>query len=122
MCICLVQFFPTFFPTMSARIDVDVATAEDLQWIGALEEEHYGGQRAVSHRRLSEWYGANPNAFLIIREDGQRSGHVTLLPLRRTMLRALSDGSRDEGHIAVADIFAPHERLHIRNLYVESLI
>jgi hypothetical protein len=69
-----------------------------------------------------EWHRANPNAFLIIREDGRRSGQITLLPLRRRMLRALIDGSRNEGDIAIADIFPPQERLRIRDLYIESLI
>jgi hypothetical protein len=107
---------------MTTHIEVDVATAEDLQWIGALEQEHYGGQRAVSHARLKEWYLANPNAFFIIREGERRSGHATLLPLRPRMLRALTDGSRNEGHVGAADIYGPHERLRIRDLYVESLI
>lgn len=106
----------------SSQVEVDVATADDLQWIGSLECEHYGGWRAVAQERLREWHHANPNAFLVIREGGQRRGHVTLLPLRPAMQHALAAGTRTEGQITAADIFRPHERRHVRDLYLESLI
>jgi hypothetical protein len=103
-------------------IEVDIATADDLRWICELESEHYGPYQAAAHARLIEWHTANPYAFLIIRNDGQRSGHLTLLPLRPPMLQALATGERNEGHITAADLYPPEERLQIRDLYVESLI
>jgi hypothetical protein len=103
-------------------IEVDIATADDLLWICELESEHYGPYQAAAHARLIEWHTANPYAFLIIRNNGQRSGHLTLLPLRPAMLKALASGERNEGHITAADLYPPEERLQIRDLYVESLI
>lgn len=107
---------------MTRHIDVDVATADDLPWIAALELKHYGGERAVAETRLVEWFAANRNAFFVIREGGRPSGHATLLPLRPRMMHALANGTRNEGDIGAADLFGPHERLRIRDLYMESLI
>lgn len=106
----------------SFQIDVDIATAEDLRWICELESQHYGPYQAAAHARLIEWHTANPYGFLIIRSDGQRTGHLTLLPLRPAMLQGLASGERNEGHITATDLYPPEERLQIRDLYVESLI
>lgn len=103
-------------------IEIEVASADDLRWITELQSQHYGPYQAAATARLSEWHGANPYGFLIIRRDGQRAGHVTLLPLRLAVLQDLAEGTRDEGHIAAADLYAPHERAQIHDLYVESLI
>ena len=100
-------------------IDIDVATADDLPWIAALELRHYGPMRAVAAARLQEWYAANPNGFLVVREHG---AHVTVLPLKPPMLRALMNGSKSENDIRAADIFSPADRKSVRSLYIESII
>ncbi|HKS23770.1 MAG TPA: hypothetical protein VJZ76_13295 [Thermoanaerobaculia bacterium] len=100
-------------------IAISVATADDLPWIAELELRHYGPMRAVAAERLAEWHDANPNGFLIVREH---DAHVTVLPLKPPMLRALMDGSKSENDIRAADIFTPADRKSVRALYIESVI
>ncbi|HEY6141001.1 MAG TPA: hypothetical protein VI670_24865 [Thermoanaerobaculia bacterium] len=100
-------------------ISISVAAADDLPWIAELELRHYGPMRAVAAARLAEWYGANPNGFLVVRE---RDAHVTVLPLKPPMLRALMNGTKSENDIRAADIFAPADRKSVRTLYIESVI
>jgi len=100
-------------------IAVSVATADDLPWIAELELRHYGPMRAVAAARLAEWHGANPNGFLVVREH---DAHVTILPLKPAMLRALMDGTKSENDVRAADIFTPADRKSVRALYIESVI
>ena len=100
-------------------ISISVATADDLPWIAELELRHYGPMRAVAAARIREWYGANPNGFLVVREH---DAHVTVLPLKPPMLRALMDGTKSENDIRAADIFTPADRRSVRTLYIESVI
>lgn len=100
-------------------IAISVATADDLPWIAALELRHYGPTRAVAAARLAEWYGANPSGFLVVREH---EAHVTALPLKPPMLRALIDGTKTENDISAADIVSPRDRKSVRALYIESII
>jgi hypothetical protein len=103
-------------------IEISVAVPDDLPWIYALEMRHYGPMQSVNAARLAEWYAANPLGFLVARDDGERCAHVTLLPLKPQLLRALMDGSKSENDIRAADIFTPSDRKHVRSLYIESVI
>ncbi|HKO56036.1 MAG TPA: hypothetical protein VJ276_09165 [Thermoanaerobaculia bacterium] len=101
---------------------VGVASADELRWIAEQEIEHYGGPRAAALYRLEAWYEANPNGFLVVRQGGEPVGHVTMLPLKPPMLRALIEGSKGEKDIERDDIFAPAERAAVRGIYIESLV
>lgn len=103
-------------------IAIDLAAPDDLPWIAALELQHYGSARAVARLRLAEWYARNPLGFLIVRDNGERRGHATVLPLTPAMLGALVDGSKSENDIRAADIIAPADRASVRGLYIESMI
>jgi len=100
-------------------IAISVAAPEDLPWIAALELRHYGATRAVAAARLAEWYEANPNGFLVAREH---EAHVTVLPLKPAMLRALMAGTKGENDIRAADIVRPEDRKSVRTLYIESVV
>jgi hypothetical protein len=103
-------------------IEIGVAAPDDLPWIYELELRHYGPMHAVAAARLDEWYAANPLGFLIARDRGERCAHVTLLPLKPMMLRALMEGAKSENDIRGDDIFSPAERKSVRSLYIESVI
>jgi hypothetical protein len=100
-------------------IAISVATPEDLPSIADLELRYYGSTHAVAPARLREWYDANPNGFLIVRGH---DAHVTILPLKPPMLRAMMAGSKSENDIRGGDIFPPADRKSVRTLYVESVI
>ncbi len=106
----------------ASSITIDVADPRDLPWIADLQREHYGPMRAVAPLRLEQWYAANPNAFLVLRDGLERLGHITLLPLRPDALRALIDGEKGENAIEGSDLFGPHERSEVRGVYIESII
>lgn len=98
------------------------ATPEDLDWIFRLEIDAYSAQYAVARAKLDEWYCANPEGFSVLTMNGQKIGHITILPLRPALLESFLQGTILEQEIHGASLYTPAERDLVRNLHVESII
>ncbi len=98
------------------------ATPEDLDWIFRLEIDTYSVQNAVARQKLDGWYGSNPDGFSVVKINGRRIGHLTIIPLRPNILESFVDGTILEQNIHVENLYTPQEKHLIRNLYVESII
>lgn len=98
------------------------ATPDDLDWIFRLQIDAYTAQHAVARKKLEQWYGSNPDGFSIVTMNGQRIGHLTIIPLRPNVLGSFADGTILEQNILEENLFRQDERHLIRNLYVESII
>jgi hypothetical protein len=102
---------------------MEPATAADVDWIARLEAQVYTAADAVPGHVLREWYESNPDGFNIIRmRNGERVGHIDLLPLRPATLRKFLEGTIVEKDIRGDSLYPPSERAQIKDLYVESII
>ena len=101
---------------------VSAATRDEVDWIAHQEEEVYLFGDAVPKHVLLEWYDSNPTGFSVIKmPNGQKIGHIDLLPIRPNTLRAFIDGNIVEKDIRGDSLFSPGDRNEIRSLYVESI-
>jgi hypothetical protein len=98
------------------------ATSEDLIWIADLQKRQFHGD-AVPLEILREWYSANPNGFIVIRDaKGTRVGHIDVLPVREEPFRLFVEGKITERGIRGTSLVGIAERLEVRDLYVESVV
>lgn len=104
-----------------AAYRIDAAARQDVGWIAESEARVYSPSDAIPEPVLAEWYDSNPAGFSVLKSGGERIGHINILPLRPAPLRRLLDGAVAERDIRGADLYAPHERDSIKELYVESL-
>ena len=100
----------------------NAATPEDLDWIFRLEIDAYSAQYAVARRTLEQWYCRNPDGFSILTMNGRKIGHLTIVPLRPTILERFVQGTIAEQDIQADSLYTPGEQHLIRNLYCESII
>jgi hypothetical protein len=100
---------------------VNPATPEEIDWITHLEANTYS-QDAVPGPVLKEWYESNPDGFSILRMNGQKIGHLDILPVRPQTLGLFLEGSITEREIRGDSLYTPAEKELVRNLYVESII
>lgn len=99
------------------------ASSEEIDWIARLEAQVYPPDDAIPKRVLMEWYDKNPDGFSVIRmQNGQKVGHIDILPLRPATEKAFLQGDIVEKDIRGDSLYAPSERDLIGNLYVESII
>jgi hypothetical protein len=108
---------------LSAGYLASQATAEEIDWIARLEERVYTSSDAVPKHVLTEWFESNPNGFSVIRMcNGQKIGHIDLLPIKPVTLERFVSGLIVEKDIRGDSLFKPEERDQITMLYVESII
>ena len=107
---------------IAATYSIEPATAEDIDWIASLEAEAYSPEDAVPRSILGEWYDTNPEGFSLVRMNGEKIGHIDILPLRAKALRLFIDGAIIERELRGDSLYTPEEREFIRDLYVESII
>lgn len=100
---------------------VDPATPEEIDWITQLEANTYS-QDAVPDHVLKEWYESNPDGFSILRMNGQKIGHLDILPVCPKTLGLFLEGTITEREIRGDSLYPPEEKELVRNLYVESII
>src|SRR5436190_12019019 len=82
---------------------IEPANLDDIEWISQLEAEVYSPQDAIPERILKVWYAANPTGFSIIKtKDGERIGHLDILPLRKEFLGSLLEGKIKERELTGA--------------------
>jgi hypothetical protein len=105
----------------SPRASLAPATAGDLAWVADLQRELFGAH-AIPLPILRAWHRANPNGFHIVQADGERIGHIDVLPVRSEALQRFVDGSIAERDFAAASLHPPEERALVRDLYIESII
>ena len=106
----------------SMKYQIDQAKEDDLDWFSTIEREAYGLD-AVPLELLRSWYKKNPAGFFIIKtENGQKVGHIDMLPLRSADLNLLLEGEIIERDINADAVFTVAERSQIRDLYIESVI
>lgn len=98
------------------------ATPDDLDWIFQLEIDTYSAQHAVARKKLDGWYRSNPDGFSIVKINGRKIGHLTIIPLRPSIVQSFVAGTILEQNIHAEDLYTPREKHLIRNLYVESII
>lgn len=102
---------------------VEAAHRDDVYWFGDLERTVYGKSDAVPREILLEWFDVNPTGFNVLRrDDGERIGHLDLLPVRPSTFEMFKSGQIIEREIRGTSLFAPEERGEIRSIYVESVI
>ena len=98
------------------------ATVDEIEWISKLETRTYGPD-GVPREILQAWYDANPNGFSILHlEDGERIGHLDILPLKPAGVDLLLGGKRTEQEISPEMIYSPTEQNLCESFYVESII
>jgi|GEM_PF-3284466 hypothetical protein len=108
--------------TSFANFELQQATVADIKWLYDLEQKAYTGVDAISLDVLKGWYRANPNVFHILRrKDGERVGHIDVLPIRNDTLKLFLYGKILEGEINGDAICSEGEKATIRNLYIESV-
>lgn len=99
------------------------ATAEEIDWIAQLETQVYSSADAVPKHVLMEWYKSNPTGFSVIKmQNGQKVGHIDLLPLRPSTFQTFLEGNIVERDIRGDSLFSQDEKHLIKDLYVESII
>ncbi len=102
---------------------IEPATPDEVEWVAELEAEVYPPEDAVPAHVLKEWYGCNPTGFSIVRMgNGQKIGHIDILPVKPATLGVFLDGNIVERDIRGDSLFAPNESDRIKDLYVESII
>jgi hypothetical protein len=111
---------PTVKPAGCA---VTPAGQEDIRWIAQLEAEFYSEEDAIPEHVLQGWYGVNPDGFFIIRgKNGERVGHLDILPIRPRTLNGFLDGQILERDIPGDGLYTPKQKEQVQHLYIESLI
>jgi hypothetical protein len=104
------------------KFSFEPATPDELHWIASLEERQFQ-KDAVPLDILLEWYAANPNGFLIIRDSRQEKiGHLDVLPVREEPFRLFLKGTITELGLRGTSLIGPEARSEARDLYVESVI
>ena len=99
-----------------------IATNDDLVWVAELQRGLFA-EHAIPLPILRDWYRANPNGFRIVRAaNGERIGHVDVLPIRADALQRFVAGEIAEREIAGSSLHPPEERALVRDLYIESVI
>jgi len=99
------------------------ATAQDVDWIAALEIKTYGRGIAVPDHILHAWHEANPHGFSILqKDDGELVGHVNILPLKPSGVNLLLGGYESEQAITPDMIYSPDEQHLMEAFYVECII
>jgi hypothetical protein len=107
---------------LSNKFEFHQANDADIEWIAELEKNSYSGIDAIPFAILNEWYQANSNGFFIVKEkNGNRVGHVDILPLRKKTLCQFIDGEIIEQDIRGDSLFAEDEKGEIVDLYIESI-
>ncbi len=106
---------------LAARYSVDQATPQEVKWIAQLEERAYP-RDAVPEQILKEWYDSNHEGFSILRMNGEKIGHIDILPLRSKSLGLFIEGTIIERELRGDSLYQPGDRDLIRDLYVESII
>lgn len=108
---------------ISTRYQIVQATAEEIDWIAQLQTQVYSSADAVPKHVLMEWYKSNPTGFSIIKmQNGQKVGHIDLLPLRPSTFQTFLEGNIVERDIRGDSLFSQNEKHLIKDLYVESII
>ena len=106
-----------------AGYQLQQADPTDIAWIAHLEASVYSREDAIPERTLDEWYAVNPAGFSIVRSpSGKRIGHLDVLPLRPSTLKAFCKGDIVEKDIRGDSLFSADERHLVTILYVESII
>ena len=102
---------------------IEPATSDEIDWIADLEAQVYPSEDAVPAHILKEWHACNPTGFSVVRMgNGQKIGHMDILPLKPITLKVFLDGNIMERDIRGDSLYTPSESNHIRDLYVESII
>jgi class 3 adenylate cyclase len=105
------------------KFTVVPADAADIPWIAELEASAYSPEDAVPLEILVTWFQRNPHGFSVIENcNGERIGHIDILPLRTDVAHPFLKGRIVEREIPSDWIYAPSARERIRDLYVESII
>jgi hypothetical protein len=99
------------------------ASADEIDWIARLEAQVYTPDDAIPKRVLMEWYEKNATGFSVIRmTNGQKVGHIDILPLRPATQKAFLQGDIVEKDIRGDSLYSRSESQLIQDLYVESII
>lgn len=99
------------------------ATPDEIDWIADLQIRSYDRELAVPVEILSAWYRVNPHGFSIMeKEDGERIGHLDILPIKPMAIALLLTGKETEQTITPEMLYAPAERTRITAIYIESII
>ena len=101
---------------------VEPATSTDISWIAGFEAKVFSKDDAVPEQILRDWYNQSPNGFSTVKRDGQRIGHVNLLPLNDSVFSKFVSGLITERQIRGSELHSPGERGLVTNIYVESLV
>src|ERR1051325_7640797 len=101
------------------RYSLEPAALEEVEWIAQLEYEMYSSDDAIPQHILEEWYARNPSGFSILKiNDGERIGHIDILPIHPTILQRFISGDIVERDIRGNDLYSLADKKLIRNLYV----
>jgi hypothetical protein len=100
---------------------IEPATSTDISWIAGFEAQVYSKDDAVPELILTDWFARNPNGFSTIKRDGERIGHIDLLPLNDSAFSRFTRGVITEREIRGSELHASEERDLVTNIYVESL-
>ncbi|HKO54784.1 MAG TPA: hypothetical protein VJ276_02830 [Thermoanaerobaculia bacterium] len=114
---------PQLDPDAAAmKFSLTPATADDIAWVAGLEEKQFRSD-AVPLAILREWFGANPNGFVILRDrHGKRIGHIDVLAVRPEAFELFVKGTITEQGLRAASLYGAAERANVRDLYVESVV
>lgn len=105
------------------KFSVVPAEAADIPWIAQLEAAAYTAEDAVPLEILRNWFDRNPHGFSVIENaNGERIGHIDILPLRTEDARPFLKGRILEKEIPPDWIHPPSAKDRIGDLYVESII
>ena len=97
-------------------------TAAEVDWIAELEARTYRADAVPGHI-LHAWYNVNPTGFLVIHEeDGEKIGHLDILPLKPAGVDLLLQGQKTEQDITPDMIYSPNEQNLMQSFYVESIV
>jgi class 3 adenylate cyclase len=108
---------------LQPKFSVVPAEAADIPWIAQLEASAYTPEDAVPVETLLNWFNRNPHGFSVIENaNGERIGHIDILPLRLEEARPFLKGRIVEKEILPDWLYPPSAQDRIRDLYVESII
>lgn len=106
----------------SNAFEIEPATLDDLLWVAEIETKAYGPD-AVPLDLMQLWYQKNRSGFFVIRSrEGERVGHINLLPVRADAFQPLLEGKITEMELSPDALYAPTDKASIQDLYVESII
>ncbi len=103
------------------KLTFEPSTNTDI-WMGFQNTRAvYGEENIVSFARLLEWKRSNSDIFMSIKENGERVGGVTFLPLAESTIYALIDGKIRERNIpdwAIRKWTDPQLSVYIPNISI----